>query len=55
MKQQADGTWTITRKLAAGSYTYKFLVDGKTWKTDVANPASQDDDFGGKNSVLVVK
>ena len=51
----ADGTWTITKKLAAGSNTYKFLVDGSQWKPDEANAATGDDGFGGKNSILVVK
>ena len=55
MTQQADGTWTATVKLAPGTYNYKFLVDGVTWKTDEGNPAASDDGFGGKNSVLVVK
>ena len=55
MTQQSDGTWTVTRKLPAGTHTYKFLIDGKTWKTDVANKTTQEDDFGGLNSVLVVK
>ncbi|MCE9626970.1 MAG: isoamylase early set domain-containing protein [Candidatus Eisenbacteria bacterium] len=55
MPQQADGTWTITKKLKAGSHSYKFLVDGAQWKTDEANKTSEDDGFGGKNSVLVVK
>jgi 1,4-alpha-glucan branching enzyme len=53
--QQADGTWTITRKIPAGSYGYKFLVDGITWKQDEGNPDSKDDGFGGKNSVVTVK
>lgn len=55
MTQGADGTWTVTRKLAAGTYAYKFLVDGSSWKTDEGNPQSKDDGFGGKNSVVVVK
>ncbi len=55
MTQAADGTWTVTKKLAAGSYAYKFLVDGSNWKTDDGNTQTQDDGFGGKNSVVVVK
>jgi 1,4-alpha-glucan branching enzyme len=55
MTQQADGTWTITKKLAAGSYAYKFLVDGGSWKPDDGNTQGKDDGFGGKNSVVVVK
>ncbi len=55
MAQQADGTWTATVKLAPGSYGYKFLIDGTTWKQDEGNPAAADDGFGGKNSIIVVK
>jgi 1,4-alpha-glucan branching enzyme len=55
MQQQADGSWTLTRKLPAGTYSYKFLVDGTTWKQDEGNPDSRDDGFGGKNSVVTVK
>jgi len=55
MQQQADGTWTLTKKLGSGAYSYKFLVNGSTWKTDEANPASKDDGFGGKNSLITVK
>ena len=55
LTQQADGTWTITKKLPAGSYAYKFLVDGSNWKADEGNPKSADDGFGGKSSVLDVK
>ena len=54
LAKQADGTWTITKKLAAGTYAYKFVVDGSTWKTDEANLEGKDDGFGGKNSIVVV-
>jgi len=55
LAKQANGTWTVTKKLAAGAYGYKFLVNGKTWKTDDANPESKDDGFGGKNSIVTVR
>ncbi|MEO5616800.1 MAG: hypothetical protein ABIS67_03435, partial [Candidatus Eisenbacteria bacterium] len=55
MAQGADGTWTITRKLPAGSHAYKFLIDGSAWKQDDGNSESKDDGFGGKNSIVVVK
>lgn len=54
MSRGADGVWTVTRKLAAGTYAYKFLVNGSTWKQDPANPEAADDGFGGKNSILTV-
>ena len=55
MRQQADGTWTLTKKLPVGRHAYKFLVDGSHWTTDDANPQSEDDGFGGKNSILILK
>ncbi|MFN8588950.1 MAG: hypothetical protein U0704_14250 [Candidatus Eisenbacteria bacterium] len=55
MTQNADGSWTATVKMPPGSYAYKFLVDGTTWKQDEGNPATADDGFGGKNSIIVVK
>ncbi len=54
MTRQADGTWTITKKLGAGTFAYKFLVDGRRWTSDTANPSTKDDGFGGTNSILVV-
>jgi len=55
LAKQADGTWTLTKKLAAGAYEYKFVVDGTAWKMDEANPASKADPYGGKNSLVTVK
>ena len=55
LTKQGDGTWTITRKLPPGTYGYKFVVNGTTWKQDEANPEAKDDGFGGKNSVVTVK
>jgi 1,4-alpha-glucan branching enzyme len=55
MQQQDDGTWTLVRKLDAGRHAYKFLIDGSRWTTDEANPSSEEDEFGGRNSVVIVK
>jgi 1,4-alpha-glucan branching enzyme len=54
LERRSDGTWTITKKLAPGTYGYKFIVNGTTWKQDEANPHGTDDGFGGKNSVVTV-
>ncbi len=48
-----DGAWTGGRTFAAGSYQYKFIVDGTTWIADPANPDTIDAGFGGVNSVYV--
>ena len=48
-----DGVYTCTVPLAAGTYMYKFVVDGN-WLQDPANPNGAEDGFGGQNSVLTV-
>ncbi len=54
LTKQADGTWSLEKKLAAGRYMYKFVVNGSDWKQDTDAPDAADDGFGGKNSVMVV-
>lgn len=46
-----DGAWTGGRTFDAGTYAYKFIVDGTSWIADPANPETVDDGFGGVNSV----
>ena len=53
MAKQPDGTFSLTKKLAAGRYGYKFVVDGN-WKADPSVTDGVDDGFGGKNSVVTV-
>jgi 1,4-alpha-glucan branching enzyme len=50
----ADGEWTLFYPLAPGTYAYKFLVDGKNWVPDPANPLSEPDGFDGRNSVVKI-
>ncbi|MGH9966837.1 MAG: hypothetical protein ACREBG_03240 [Pyrinomonadaceae bacterium] len=45
--------WVCRIDLEPGKYTYKFIVDGN-WLLDPANPNTEDDDYGVKNSVLIV-
>ncbi|HEY3661646.1 MAG TPA: hypothetical protein VGL24_00665 [Chthoniobacterales bacterium] len=53
MAKQADGSWSLTILLAPGTYGYKFLVDGKEWVFDPANP--QRKTVGGiENSAIEV-
>jgi len=49
-----DGEWTLFYPLAAGTYQYKFVVDGKEWVPDPTNSVSVPDGFNGRNSVLTV-
>ncbi len=45
-----DGGWSGTRDFAAGSYQYKFIVDG-TWIADPTDADFVADGFGGDNSI----
>jgi hypothetical protein len=49
-----DGMWTITVKLAPGTYQYKYVVDG-AWTKDPFSPGSAPDGYGGQNSQFDVK
>jgi hypothetical protein len=45
--------WICRIDLEPGKHAYKFIVDGN-WILDPANPNAEDDDYGVKNSVIVV-
>lgn len=53
MKREADGAWTASLTLKAGTYQYKFVVDGD-WREDEANPHRTWDAQGICNSVIEV-
>ena len=53
MRKQANGEWAATVQLPAGRHLYKLIVDGK-WLPDPENPMQEDDNFGGKNSEVMV-
>ena len=48
------GLYTATLKLAAGTYQYKFVIDG-TWCADPENANAVPNDQGTFNSVIDVK
>ena len=48
------GVYSATLKLAAGSYQYKFVIDG-TWCADPENANSVPNDQGTFNSVITVR
>jgi 1,4-alpha-glucan branching enzyme len=52
--ENGDGEWTLFYPLGVGTYAYKFLVDGKNWVTDPANPSSEPDGFNGRNSIVKI-
>jgi hypothetical protein len=45
--------WVCRIDLEPGKHSYKFIVDGN-WLLDPGNPNTEDDDYGVKNSVLVI-
>jgi 1,4-alpha-glucan branching enzyme len=48
-----DGNWSLFFPLKPGTYSYKFVVDGR-WVPDPHNPVDEPDGFGGLNSVVKV-
>jgi len=46
--------WVCRVDLEPGKHAYKFIVDGN-WLLDPANPNTEDDDYGVKNSVIIVE
>lgn len=50
MKKQKDGMFSLDMSMPAGTYEYKFLVDGK-WVPDPDNSVSAINPFGSINSV----
>ncbi len=49
-----NGKWTIRLPLEAGTYRYKFIVDGH-WHEDPGNPCWEKNPFGDLNSLVEVK
>lgn len=47
----ADGAWSATADVPAGTHQYKLIIDGTDWITDPANPTTAVTD-GNLNSVL---
>ena len=50
--KEGDG-WVCRIDLEPGKHAYKFIVDGN-WLLDPANPNTEDDDYGVKNSFIIV-
>jgi alpha-amylase/alpha-mannosidase (GH57 family) len=49
------GKWAVVKKLSAGMYQYKFVLDGEQWILDPHNRAAIENYKGsGKNSVFVL-
>jgi len=48
---KSDSGWSVRLKLKPGKYSYKYIVDG-TWMADPFNRQTEDDTYGGNNSVV---
>ena len=48
------GAWTVELHLKPGRYHYSFLIDGRRWASDPAEPRVVESDFGAPMSVLTV-
>ena len=48
-----NGLWKIHLDLPHGRHEYVFVVDGH-WETDPSVPATVDDGFGSKNTLLLL-
>jgi 1,4-alpha-glucan branching enzyme len=49
------GVWTIRLKLKPGRYAYAFVLDDDKWIPDPGAMLLEDDGFGRKNSILIIK
>jgi 1,4-alpha-glucan branching enzyme len=54
LRRGADGIWRLEKRLASGTYRYKFVVDGQ-WLPDVFNPDSASDKTGDICSVIKIR
>ena len=53
-KKDSKGTWKAKISLSAGSYQYKFVVDGN-WQNDPKCKACVANSFGSQNCLINVK
>jgi 1,4-alpha-glucan branching enzyme len=52
-RSQKDGLWKVKLPLHAGTYRYRFVVDGR-WQHDPCNKATENNPYGELNSVVHV-
>ena len=54
MFQDLDGTWRVTLRLPAGTYEYKFVLNGHMWVEDPMNSRKVPNAQGSMNSICEV-
>ncbi|BBO68305.1 hypothetical protein DSCA_22350 [Desulfosarcina alkanivorans] len=50
-----SGYWEINLQVPSGEHRFAYILDGNRQMADPTLPASEKDDFGGKNSILKVE
>lgn len=53
LRKAGDDTWALNIPLEKGQYRYKFVAQDK-WFADPLNKMQEDDNFGGKHSILMI-
>ena len=54
LNRVGEGIWSMNLPLRKGKYCYKFLAEGR-WFSDPHNNLTENDHFGGKNSVIIAE
>ena len=54
LEQTSPGVWSLVVPLEPGRHTYAYVVDGEQWIPDSLAARAPEDEFGGRNSVLLV-
>ncbi len=55
LERQGDGAvWSVRVALPAGRHVYSFVMDGDRWVSDPQAPLEPANEFGVRNSVIVV-
>ncbi len=52
--ETGDGLYSSTLKLHAGTYEYRFVIDG-CWVMDRENESFTANEFGTRNSIVTIK
>lgn len=53
-RSKAGGVWSVVVPLNPGRHVYAFVIDGKQWTTDAAAPRAPENEFGTRNSIVMV-
>jgi len=53
-RRGAGGTWTARVTLTPGRHVYSYIVDGAEWISDPLAPLAPANEFGVRNSVVIV-